>query len=301
MPFLRVGVIIIAVTALVPGLGFGQKREFVELQRDVASLQDQVRNLERSLNENMGRINGQLLQAIDSINKANTSVAVLDAAMREREKTLAAPLTSVGAKMDQMASEFQALRVTMDDLSGRLGKVQQGLVDLNNTVKVLQAPPAPPPPVSIPAGAAGAAGPPSGLTAESLYANAMRDKDAGSYDVALQEFNDYLKYFGTTELAPNAQYYIGEIYYSQKDYDNALGAFDAVLERFPENNKTLDARFMKGRALFQKGDRTRAAQEFREVYRREPRSEIGSKAKAQLANMGLSVNPPASKKRATRK
>jgi TolA-binding protein len=296
-----VGLIIIAVTALVPGLGFGQKREFVELQRDVASLQDQVRNLERSLNENMGRINGQLLQAIDSINKANTSLAVLDAAMREREKTLAAPLTSVGAKVDQMASEFQALRVSMDDLSARLGKVQQGLVDLNNTVKVLQAPPTPPPPVNIPAGAAGAAGPPSGLTAESLYANAMRDKDAGNYDVALQEFNDYLKYFGTTELAPNAQYYIGEIYYSQKDYDNALEAFDAVLERFPENNKTLDARFMKGRALFQKGDRTRAAQEFREVYRREPRSEIGSKAKAQLANMGLSVNAPASKKRATRK
>lgn len=277
---------------LFPAILPAQKREFVELQRDVATLQDQVRSLERSLNENMGRVTALLQQTIDSVNKVNTNVAVLDAAMRERDKTIAAPVTSVGAKVDQMQNEFQAMRVSMDDLTSRLGKLQQGLVDLTNTIKVIQTPPALP--AGGPGGTPGAAGgPPAGTSAESLYANAMRDKDSGNYDIALQGFNDYLKYFGNTDMAPNAQYYIGEVYYARKDYEDALGAFDAVLERFPDNNKTLDAMYMKGRTLVQMGEKTKGAEEFRAVVARAPRTELANKAKAQLANLGLSANAPA--------
>jgi tol-pal system protein YbgF len=282
------------VFCLIPGAAFAQKREFVELQRDVATLQDQVRSLQQSQSENMGRVTALLQQAIDSINKVNTSIAVLDSSMRDREKTLAGPVTSVGAKVDAMANEFQAMRVSIDDLSSRLAKLQQGLIDLNNTMKVISAPPAPP-------SATGTAGPPPGVTAESLYANAMRDKDSGNYDMALQEFNDYLKFYGTSEMAPNAQYYIGEIFYNRKGYNDALKSFDAVLERYPDNSKTLDAMYMKGRALFQMGERTKAAEEFRAVYSRAPRSEIAAKARAQLTNMGLSVSSPATRRTTKKK
>ncbi len=141
MHSLRIGLFALV---LVPGLSFAQKREFVELQRDVAALQDQVRSLERSNSENMGRITGLLQQAIDSINKVSTSVAVLDASMRERDKTVSAPMANLGAKVDQMSTEFQAARVSIDDLSSRLGKLQQNLVDLINLQKVIQAPPTPP-------------------------------------------------------------------------------------------------------------------------------------------------------------
>lgn len=295
MRFLRVGLFVLF---LIPGFALAQKREYVELQRDIATLQDQVRTLQQSQSENIGRISALLQQAIDSINKVNTTVAVLDAAVRDRDKNVAGPLASVGAKVDSMASEFQAMRISIDDLSSRLGKLQQGLIDLNNTVKVISAPPTPP---AMTQGAPGSAagGPPAGVTAEALYANAMRDKDSGSYDMSLQEFGDYLKYYGGSEMAPNAQYYVGEIFYNRKDYDNALKAFDLVLERYSDNNKTLDAMYMKGRTLFQTGERTKAADEFRAVYNKSPRSEIGAKAKAQLANMGLSVAPTA--KRPTKK
>jgi TolA-binding protein len=296
MRSLRVGLFVLF---LVPALSFAQKREFVELQRDVAALQDQVRGLERSNSENMGRLTALLQQAIDSINKLNTNVAVLDAAMRDRDKTLAAPVTAVGAKVDSMSSEFQAMRVTMDDMSSRLGKLQQNMVDLNNTIKVIQAPPALPPaggPGGAPGGSAQAC-----TNAETLYANAMRDKNGGLDEVALQEFNDYLRCYGNTEMAPNAQYYIGEVYYNRKSYDDAVKAFDMVLERYQDNNKTLDAMYMKGRTLVQMGERNKGADEFRAVYNRSPRSELAAKAKAQLANMGLSVNPPAGKRSASKK
>ena len=42
------------------------------------------------------------------------------------------------------------------------------------------------------------------IPANDLYDNAMRDKGSGKLDLALQEFTDYLKWYGNTELAPNA-------------------------------------------------------------------------------------------------
>jgi TolA-binding protein len=254
------------------------------LQRDVAALQDQVRSLQQSDSENMGKITALLQQAIDSINKVNTNIALLD-------KSLSSPVASVGTKVDSMANEFQSMRVSLDDVTSKLAKLQQGLIDLNNTVKVISAPPAPPAPAGGTPGASAA--PPAGVTSESLYANAMRDKDSGNYDIAQKEYSDYLTFYGSSEMAPNAQYYVGEIYYTRKDYENALQAFDAVLERFPDNNKTLDAMYMKGRTLFQMGERTKAANEFRAVYARAPRSDLAAKAKAQLASMGLTVTAAA--------
>ncbi len=293
----------IVLLAALPAASFAQKQEIREVQRDVASLQDQVRGLERTLNENVGRLTAMLQQVSDAVNKVNTNLAVLDATMRDRDKNVNAPVASMGTKVDAMANEFQGLRVTMEDMNARLGKLQQSIVDLGNTVKVMQSPPTPPPgagsPTSGPGMAAGGA-PPAGMTAEALYANAMRDKDGGAYDSALAEFNDYLRYYGTTDLAPNAQYYIGEIYYNRKDYDNALKAFDTVLERFPDNNKTLDAMYMKGRSLVQMGERTKGAAEFRAVIQRNPRSDTAAKARDQLKALGLPATT-STPKRASRR
>ncbi len=294
------GCALLCAAALLPGLAFAQKREYVELQREIVNLQDQVQKLQTSMSENTGLLNGLVRQALDGIGRLSKDVAVLDAAMRDQNKNIAAPVAGVNTRMDSMAGELQALKVSVDDLSARMAKLQQTMVDLSNTIKVIQAPAAQPP---GPTGstAPGGGGPGPGVSAESLYSNAMRDKDAGSYDIALQEFTDYLRYFATTDLAPNAQYYIGEIYYNQKNYPEALKAFDTVLERYSENNKSLDARYMKGRALFLMGEKTKAAQEFRQVYSLAPRSELGAKAKAQLSAMGLSTGAPAPKKAAARR
>ncbi len=277
---------------LISPLSFGQKREYVELQRDVATLQDQVRSLERSFNEKMGGLTTLVQQTIESINKLNTTVAVLDASLRDREKNLATPVTVVGTKIDQMSTEFQAVRVSIDDLTSRLGKLERGLVDLGNTMKVIQSPPSPPP-----AGGSAAGAPPP---AEELYANAMRDKNAGNYPMATAEFNDYLRSYGDTASAPNAQYYLGEIAFNQKDYDSALEAFNLVLERFPEdrNNKIIDATYMKGRTLMQIGENRKAADEFRAVIKRAPDSDLAAKAKAQLKTLGVAVTAPAVKRKA---
>lgn len=281
-------------SVLAVGLSFAQSREIRELQRDVALLGDQVRQMQRSLDENLAALRVLVQQALDGVSKVNTTVAVLENNVRERlreqEKSLVQPVATASSKVDQMATEFQALREAVSDLNARMGRLEQRIVDLGNTIKVLQAPPAPP-------SAGGIAGPPPGVTAESLYAAAMRDMNAGNYDLALQEFTDYLKYFGHTETAPNAQYYIGEIYYNRGELDAALRAFDLVLEKYPENVKTRDAMYMKGQTLLKMGLRSQAAEEFRTIIARWPTSELAAKARARLREMGLPATAPAKRKK----
>ncbi len=273
-----------------------QSREIRELQRDMALLGDQVRQMQRSVDENMAALKVLVQQAIDGVNKVNTTMAVLENNMRERmreqEKTLVQPLAATSSKVDQMSAEFQAVREGMADLNARMGKLEQRLLDLSNTIKVIQSPPAPP---SQPAAAT--AGPPPGVSAEGLYASAMRDKDSGNYDLALQEFTDYLKYFGTTDTAPNAQYHIGEIYYNRGELDSALRAFDLVLEKYPENIKTRDAMYMKGQTLLKMGERMKAAEEFRAIISRWPSSELAAKARARLRELGLPATSPAKRRK----
>src|SRR5712692_9664845 len=140
------------------------------------------------------------------------------------------------------------------------------------------------------------------MQAETTYTNAFRDYKGGKYDLAMQEFSDYLKYFGNTQFAPNAQFYIGDIYYRKHDYENALQAFDTVLEHYSDNNKTADAHYLKGMSLLSMGKRDAAAREFRDVNSRYPDAEVAAQARARLKELGLSTGTaaPASKGRKRR-
>jgi TolA-binding protein len=313
MSLSRVAVVFFALSPF----AFGASKEIMELQRDVALLQDQVRNLQSALDQKVGSLLTLAQQTSDSVNRTNTAVAIMQSSfndtMKQQQQSLTGPVANVAQKLDAMSDDFRAVRESVLDMNTRMGKLDAKIADLENLINTIHAPAAPPPAGGIappgdpnsslapgsgaPNGAAG--GPPQGLQAGALYTSAYSDQLAGKYDIAFQEFSEYLKYFGNTELAPNAQYYIADIYNRKADYANALTAFDAVLEKFPDNPKTPDAHYMKAMCLFKLGRNDSAAREFRDVYARysDTHPDIAAKAKAQLREMGLSVGTAAPKRR----
>ena len=89
-----------------------------------------------------------------------------------------------------------------------------------------------------------------------------------------RSFNDYLKCYGNTELAPNAQFYIAMIHFAQGNYENAVKEFDMVLEKYPDNNKTADALLYKGRALVKmRATRPKAPTSSWKLIKRFPKSD----------------------------
>lgn len=293
---------ILFAATLLPALTFAQKKEVQEMQRDVLLMQDQVRSLQRTVDEKMAALTVLVQQTLDTANKANTAVALLerqlDDRMKGQEKSVAAPVAGLGSKVDALADEFRFVRETINEMNAKMSKMSTQLADVTQTVQTLQAPPPPPPDASAGGGGSSSATPPPGVTADSLYRAALQDKSTSKYDLALAQFQDFLRWYDNTDLAPNAQFHIGDIHYSQGSYEKAIEAFNLQLEKYPENaNKNADALFMKGRSLMQLGRRTDAATEYRTLIQKYPRTEPADKARAELKNMGLSATPPSTRKK----
>jgi tol-pal system protein YbgF len=185
----------------------------------------------------------------------------------------------------------------MADVTARLGKLEQQIADLSNAVKTMQAPAAPPPAAGQPQASVSSGLAPAPPPAGELYDNAKRDASGGKYDLALQEFSEYLKYYPTGPYAPNAQFYIGDIHSKQGDYETALKDFDLVLEKYPANNKTADALYLKGQTLIKMGRRNAAAVEFRQLIKEYRSSDLAVKAQAQLKQLGLSAAAPSTRRK----
>jgi tol-pal system protein YbgF len=298
----------ILVLAALPTLTFAASKEMQELQRDVAQLQDQVRQLQQSQDKQLAALTVLVQQAVDASNHANTAVAIIQngfqQSLRDQENKVVAPVVSLRSSMDSLSNDMRSVTQAVADLTSLLSKMQAQVTDLGNAMKVIQTPAVPPP-----GGAGGAQAAPSGGTAEAapmgasdLYNHARGDLTGGKVDLALQEFSDYLKYYGNTDLAPNAQYYIGYIHYSQGNYDVAAGEFDQVLEKYPDNNKTADAMYYKGMSLLRlPGHKTQAGAEFREVIRRFPSTDRAKASCTELQNLGLRCSTPASPARKSSK
>jgi tol-pal system protein YbgF len=269
---------------------WGQKNEIRQLQRDVAILQDEMRMQMKDQADRMVGLESMLKTMLDQINATNRAVTVLDNSLRGRiDEGMAKPMANVGSKVDAMSEDYRYVRETVAEINSRLNRLSTQVSDLDNALRMMQAPP--PPPGGAPGMAPSATAAPAGVTAKQVYDDALRDKTGGNFDLSLRQFNDFLTWFPTSDLAPNAQYYVGEVFFAQKQYEAALQAFDAVLERYPQNAKTNDARFMKGRTLVEMGDRNAGADEFRGLISEAPNSDAARQARTQLQRLGLRVAP----------
>jgi tol-pal system protein YbgF len=301
--------IFLTALAFAPAVAFGQNQKDMirELQRDVASLGEQLKAMQAAMQQSQTELKLSIQQANDIANRANTGIAVLQSNIEnilgKQANAVGQTAAGVGSKVDQLTEEFRSVRESITDISARLGKLDQKVTDLTNAARTIQTPPPAPGTSTPPGGPSGSAagGPPQGASAEATYQAAYRDMQGGNLDLALQEFTDYLKWFPQTDLAPNAQFYIGDIYYRKVDLNNAITAFDAVLERYSENPKTRDARYMKGLVLVQAGKPTAAAKEFKEIVEKYPGTDQAAKAKAQLRSLGYSASAPSTPSQKRRK
>ncbi len=73
------------------------------------------------------------------------------------------------------------------------------------------------------------------------YNKALADCRAGKYDQAIEAFRQILGYPRRHTLKDNAQYWLAECYYGQKNYILALSEFEKVRRNFPKGNKVFDA------------------------------------------------------------
>jgi tol-pal system protein YbgF len=278
-------------------------REIIELQRDVTSILQGQKDLSTQMTQDHTVMKTLVEQSGDTVGKLNGTMSALQKSMQD-------VTANSGARLDTMSTQVQGLSDNLEEIKSRLGKLNQQLVDLQNTVQSLDAKIsgggaaapsggvgssgglAPSPAGSVPSSGAAAGGGPA-PSADTLYSNGLRDITSGKYELARQEFQDYLKHYGDTDLASNAQFYLGEIAYSQKNYDQAVSEYDHVLTNYPKSFKLAPAHLKKGMALIELGQKTAGVRELRDVVKRFPGTEEERRARAKLKELGVPVSATA--------
>ena len=274
---------------------FAVSKEMIQLQTQVQTLSDQVARLQQSMDERMGVMRNLVEQSADSVNKM--SVTVNDMQQKSQAES------TDNSKLDQVSSQIQSLHDSVDELKSRLAKVSKQLDDMQQSGQNLAAGQpahgsrsgcAARPAAGNQAAASAAA------SADVLYNNALRDYNSGKYDLSSQEFGDYLKYYGNTDLAGNAQFYLADIEYRQGNFEAAVKDYDKVLEQYPGGSKAAAAQLKKGYALLELGQREAGVRELNSLIARYPRSIEASQARDRLKRLGVSTADSAATARRSR-
>jgi len=277
-------------------------RELIELQRDVTSLLQGQKDLSTQVTQDNTVMKTLISQSSDTVGKLGSTMSSLQKSVQDVQ-------ANAGARLDTMSTQVQGLSDNLEEIKSRLGKLNQQLVDLQNSVQSLDAKissgatSAPAAGLATPTSSTGTTGttkptaysggsggiPAGAPSADTLYSNGLRDITSGKYDLARSEFEDYLKYYSETDLASNAQFYLGEIFYKQKQYVDAVAAYDKVLSNYPKSFKLGPARLRKGMALLELGQKNGGVRELREVIKRFPGSDEDRLARAKLKELGVPI------------
>jgi len=237
---------VIATALLLSGTCAGKKISPLELR--VARLEEQVAALETART--------RLLVTVDSL---QVLVAAQTREVRERRAVGNEEVARLQTTVASLQTELESLRLDVSELRDRLQfEVAPGTS-------------------GTPTGAA------TGDSPRALYEAAYQDLAQGKHDLARLGFNEVLSRYPTSTLADNAQYWIGEAYYDQKDYERALEEFAKVEQNYPSGDKVPAALLKLGMTQQELGRTKSARKTFEGLIERFPSSEEAGLARSRLS------------------
>lgn len=192
----------------------------------------------------------------------------------------------VGRLEAELVTRFTGIETSQGDLATRVMVLAEQLEALSKQVQNAPQAMAPPPSTSkqmpmtssVPA-----------VSLDRLYEQGLSAYYDRQYETAQEIFERLLADYPNSNLADNAQYWVGECEYGQKHYQTALEAFHKVFQ-FDKTEKDDDAQFMLGQAYHQLGNFDSALVEFNRLKIDYPNSEYIGRAEAYIRRIRAAQN-----------
>ena len=116
---------------------------------------------------------------------------------------------------------------------------------------------------------------------QAKYIESLSHYQNGEWNASLDGFKFLIQSDSNHDLADNCQYWIGEVYYSLKDFRRSIKEFEKVFT-FPGTNKSDDAQFKLGLCYINIGQKNKARQEFENLMEFYPNSEYYKRSQEYL-------------------
>jgi tol-pal system protein YbgF len=129
---------------------------------------------------------------------------------------------------------------------------------------------APPPPVA------------DNVSEEELYRLAKDAYDQKNLTAARQYFEKFLEKYPKSNIADNARFWIGEVYFAEGWFQKAILEYQEVIEKYPKGNKVPAAYLKQGVSFFKLGENANAKLVLNELIKRFPDSTEADTARQQI-------------------
>jgi tol-pal system protein YbgF len=286
-------------------IGCASKQEVAALQRqiwaarrDLDKNKDRSAELEKTMQEQLAELGGKLETDRQPLLRGQAAVGAQLDRIELELGSLSGQLEEaavMNARNGERISELQAgqmtttlaMQKTVDDLQRRFNLMANSL----GMQELVATPDRPGQAGSKLTGGEEAA--PATKTAkqeprlglEEDYERAFELFRAKQFQAAMAEFTSFLETYPRSDLADNAQFWIGECYYSEKKYREAITAYEKTVKEYPKSDKVSSAMLKQGMAFWELGDKTAAEILLKKVVKGYPNSNQAKIAQSKLARI----------------
>lgn len=233
-------------------------------------MQEQIKNVDSRLKQQEEALGGRVKQLDESIDKATKMLARNSADLGTRVDSFSDEIAKFSGRLEilqrtidaartevaQVKADQQALGTRMDSIEKQLG-IQPGGTGQPATL-------------------------PANVDKSTVFDGAYQKLQAGQFDDARREFRLFVQAFPQDDKADDAEFYIGEAFFRQKDFEKAIAEYQKVIDTYPKGDMADDAFLQAGQAALEKGWCVDAGAYFGELVRRYPTSTLTKTARTKL-------------------
>jgi tol-pal system protein YbgF len=264
-------ILLIGLSLALSGSQNKREKAYELIYKDVQLLKQQVLTLDKKIEQNAGGIKGirdQLNELLDLTRQFQSE----QASAREEQRRIPA--------------QYQILLEKVETINTQLARFSEALIEIKRVALPLaeqvtegedsegnQTKSPPPQESSQPSEEEE---PPSispNLSPNEVYNMARSDYLKGNFDLAIEGFTIYKSQFPESPLSDDALYWIGECYFSQEKYNEAIEHFNELILNYPNGDKIPSAYLKKGIGLAEQEKKDEALSVFKLLITKFPLEE----------------------------
>jgi tol-pal system protein YbgF len=276
------GLALILVTPLLTSCVTDEKLAYTNDQVNLANkrISSVEESVDKTIDQRLGPITSNQAALRIEIDQLKNSIRSLSGRVEENEHL-------VKHTVEQDLTSQDTARTDLASLSSRLSKLE-AMVDQQRKYLSIDEEQTPAPSQVEAGGAPAQGGQPDAAQASDekfAYDSSMALYNEGKYNESMDGFKKFLGQYPKSELADNAQFWVGESLMSLKEYEQAILAFEDVIKKYPKGNKVANAMLRQAIAFLEINDKTSSTVLLKKVIKQFPKSNEAKVAQKKLDTM----------------
>lgn len=280
-----------------------ESEDVVELQTQIQILHDLVQRMQSSLDAHLGVLQNLMQQTTNSVGRSSQGIAAIQQNATVQNNNFGGTLDICSGKIQSLNDSVNELHSRVDRLADSIQDVQSQLQEIQSSLRTAGTADTSSPGVVLSQQAPNSAGnliggaeAASPLSLEpplrATFQAALSDYYAARYGIAKGEFQEVIQYYPESDLAGTAEFYLGEIEFSEGNFSKALKDYRIVIQQYSGNPREPTAELHQAYALLRLDRCQKGIEQLRSLIRRYPDTPEAADARRKLRSIGKASSTP---------